>query len=103
GDAGPSVGESFRQAAARARRGERARSLYPRAGAAGADRTDDGERVGPGDACGARRGRRALAPPAPRSESLNPLYRTDRVSVAQGSDDRVQVREVVHLDVEVER
>ena len=52
---GPPVGEPFGQAAASGRRRKRARPLYPRARASGADRADDGERVGPGDARGARR------------------------------------------------
>ena len=55
GHAGAAVGQPVGQAAARARRRKRARALHARARASGADRADDGERVGPGDAGGARR------------------------------------------------
>ena len=37
------------------------------------------------------------------AERPDPFDRADRLRIAQGRDDRVQVRKVVHLDVEMER
>ena len=64
GHARAAVGQHFGEAAARTRRRKRPRPVYARPRASGADRTDDGERVGPGDAGGARRRRCACAAPA---------------------------------------
>ena len=72
-------------------RRERARPVHPRPGDAGADRADDRQRVRP------RHPRRARR----RAASLDPLHGADRVGVAKRGDDRVQVRQVVHFDVEV--
>ena len=58
------VGEPVGQAAARARRRKRARTVHPRARASGADRADDRERLGPRHAGGAGGRRCPLAPAA---------------------------------------
>ena len=72
-------------------------------GAAGADRADDRQRVGPGDAGSAGRGRRRRDPQAPtRRQSLDPLGLADPVGGAQRGDQAVEVGEVVDFDVDVE-
>ena len=103
--AGAPVGEPVRKAAARSS-AARACSVRTSSGlrTPGADRADDGERFRPGDACGARRRRRARASAAsggtpPRLDSFD---RADRFGITQRRDDGVQMREVVDLDIEVE-
>ena len=102
--AGAAVGQHLGQAAARTGRRERDRADADRHGKAGADRADDRERVGPGDAGGAGGGRRprtaaarggARQPRSARPSSTASAARKRR-------EDRVKMREVVHLDVDVE-
>src|SRR6185437_703962 len=54
------------------------------------------------DAGGPRRRRCPRAPTAAGRARLNPLDARDRLCVTQRGDDRVKVREVVHLDIEME-